>query len=244
MENNKNAVFRSAMSGYNKKDVNEYIAALSRRYEEQISVCESQLAAVIQHAGDLEAKVSALEAELAKAGEETELHTKLSAAQKSLEEAQKLLSARTEQAASLSEECEALKEQLSDTKTKLSLFAGMQEKLADYERMKAKMGELYLEAASSAGRIKTEAEEYAAQKRANSDAELALLRTAQFDRIASMVSGMQEELLKVIDSYREKAAALEVPADPASQPIADEPVPAEVDIVAKELENFKVEEVK
>jgi len=267
MEEIKSAAFRTAMGGFNKKDVNDYIDTLSRRHEDQLRTCNEQLAAAHQHIDTLEKDAADLRAALAVPNESDALREKLA-------QTEALLDARTKQADELSAECASLKEKLQQTEaalaskaeqanaltverdaareqyaaasTKLSLFAGMEEKLADYERMKAKMGEIYLEAAAGAGRIKTEAEAYAAARRADVDNELREARNAQFDRIQKLLSGMTDELLAIVDEYRAKAAELagemaEAPEAPDAPTDVPAQAPAEVDAAADALASFVTE---
>ncbi len=204
----KRPVFRTAMGGYNKKDVNQYIAGLSKRFDDQITLGESQLAASSSYAKELETKLQALEAELNKPNEAETLRTEMKELCEEFAKLQAISDARANQIDALITERDDLKERLSDTQTKLSMFVGMQEKLADYENMKAKMGDLYLEAVAGAERIKSEAEEYATTLRAETEAELDAERDAQFERISNMLENMRGELLTIIDNYHSRAAEI------------------------------------
>ena len=278
MEEIKSTAFRSAMGGFNKKDVNDYIEALSRRHEEQMNQAGGQLQAANARIAELEKEADDMRTALAvpneseslreklqqtealldaRAKQTDELTAELSALKEKLAQCEASLAAKTEQAEALTVERDAAREQFAAASTKLSLFAGMEEKLADYERMKAKMGEIYLEAAAGAGRIKTEAEAYAAARRADVDNELREARNAQFDRIQKLLSGMTDELLAIVDEYRAKAAELagemaeapaasaspampEVPAAPEAP--AEEPtLPEASDAAAEALASFVTE---
>ena len=190
--------------------------------------------AVPNESESLREKLQQTEALLdARAKQTDELTAELSALKEKLAQCEASLAAKTEQAEALTVERDAAREQFAAASTKLSLFAGMEEKLADYERMKAKMGEIYLEAAAGAGRIKTEAEAYAAARRADVDNELREARNAQFDRIQKLLSGMTDELLAIVDEYRAKAAELagemaEAPAASAAQASPASPAMPEV----------------
>ncbi len=196
------AAFRTSMGGFNKKDVNNYIAALSRGFEEKAKAYESELASMSAAADEMQRQIAELEAARIQPSE-------LDALREELTHANAMLDARSKQIDTLTAERDELKSQLSDMTAKLSLFAGMEEKLGDYERMKVKMGELYLEAASSAERIKSDAEAYANARRSAVDAELTAMRDERFAKLVKIFDGISDELCAVIESYRKKAMELD-----------------------------------
>ncbi len=198
--------FRTSMGGFNKKDVNNYIASLSQSFAEKSKEYEASIESLNSVVDELKKNISALEAESVKSSE-------LDALNEQLTQANSLLDARAKQVDSLTAERDELKAKLDAMTAKLSLFAGMEEKLGDYERMKIKMGELYLEAASSAERIKTDAENYAAAKRLSIDAEVTAIREERFKALSDLFDGITGELCAVIDGYRAKLSDFRITED-------------------------------
>ena len=225
----KNA-FRTAMGGYNKKDVNDYITALSERYDKQVGLISSHLDTEVARCEELECRIKMLEREL-------QLRPAEAADKAALDQAQAMVTARTEQVDALSAERDEYKnalesanrelaaakkeldvqaKELAEAKTALEALDRERAQLAEYEQMKSKMGELYLEAVASTNRMRTEAEEYAAKRRADSDAELEAYRANEFNRIADVFVTLKDELTALIDSYRKKAEGF-APAEPSNE---------------------------
>lgn len=154
MENAKQT-FRSSMGGYNKQDVNDYIASLSESFAREKADYEKKL-------DDITELVESLKSQNAAAETDTE---RVSEAEKELERANALIAEQTQALDSKESELEALREKLvqcektnADLKAQLEKYADCEEKLKSYDLMSQKMGELMLKAASSAEQIRADAE--------------------------------------------------------------------------------------
>ncbi len=157
--------FRSAVSGYNKSDVNDYIASLAADYAKERKSLEAQLR-------ELEAKLAEVDA--------AELNSKL-------EKAEALIASQTEQLTKSEEALAAVRLELAESNARLAAYAESEEKLKGYDVMSSKLGDLILEAAASAEKIKTAAENsatltiQAAEARENELMEAHKTRAAELD---------------------------------------------------------------
>ena len=183
---NVKAAFRTAMGGYNKQDVNNYIAGLCERFESEKKALEEKNAALENEL----AKVRGAEPEKAK-GPKAELAALLSSNKKEPEEAdaktsdremlvkaealveaqnarldeqKKTISERDTEISELKTRVSDLELELSSARDKLESLGDVNEKIADYDRMSAKVGDVLIKAEADADRIRAEAEEKAAER--------------------------------------------------------------------------------
>lgn len=158
LKNKNTPLFRSSMSGFKKKDVNDYIAKLCHDFEQREAEAKAEIATLKEENSKLIAaaeETSKLE-EAVKASEELK---------KSLEEAEALIAAQNEKLASYAEEVEALNCAVDGYKKQLEEMTVTAEKIKEYESMTSRMGEIFMEATAEAERIRRDAkassEEYA-----------------------------------------------------------------------------------
>ena len=163
MQNDK-PIFRGAVGGYNKQDVNEYIASLSENFAKEKAEYEKKLDDLIELAESLRAKANENQSDNSPdAAVELDRANSLIAGQnQKLEEKQSQID-------SLNTALKERDETIAELKTELERFRDCDEKLREYDRMSQKMGELMLKAASSAEQIKSDAELEAAKTLKNSE---------------------------------------------------------------------------
>lgn len=163
MQNDK-PIFRGAVGGYNKQDVNEYIASLSENFAKEKAEYEKKLDDLIELAESLRAKANENQSDNSPdAAVELDRANSLIAGQnQKLEEKQSQID-------SLNAALKERDETIAELKNELERFNDCEEKLREYDRMSQKMGELMLKAASSAEQIKSDAELEAAKTLKNSE---------------------------------------------------------------------------
>ena len=163
MQNDK-PIFRGAVGGYNKQDVNEYIASLSENFAKEKAEYEKKLDDLIELAESLRAKANENQSDNSPdAAVELDRANSLIAGQnQKLEEKQSQID-------SLNAALKDRDETIDELITELERFKDCDEKLREYDRMSQKMGELMLKAASSAEQIKSDAELEAAKTLKNSE---------------------------------------------------------------------------
>ena len=163
MQNDK-PIFRGAVGGYNKQDVNEYIASLSENFAKEKAEYEKKLDDLIELAESLRAKANENQSDNSPdAAVELDRANSLIAGQnQKLEEKQSQID-------SLNAALKDRDEKIDELITELERFKDCEEKLREYDRMSQKMGELMLKAASSAEQIKSDAELEAAKTLKNSE---------------------------------------------------------------------------
>lgn len=163
MQNDK-PIFRGAVGGYNKQDVNEYIASLSENFAKEKAEYEKKLDDLIELAESLRAKANENQSDNSPdAAVELDRANSLIAGQnQKLEEKQSQID-------SLNAAVKERDETIAELKNELERFKDCDEKLREYDRMSQKMGELMLKAASSAEQIKSDAELEAAKTLKNSE---------------------------------------------------------------------------
>ncbi|MBQ8249288.1 MAG: hypothetical protein IJY93_05330 [Clostridia bacterium] len=144
--------FRTAtVGGFNKSDVNEYIAKLGRDFDEKKTELEKEIEAL---KSSLEESKSKSEAVTDKAPSEDN-----DAIKEELERANALIEEQTKQLEEAKLEAEILKGDLEEANSKLERFTSFEEKAAQYETMTARMGEIYIEATADAERIRNESKQ-------------------------------------------------------------------------------------
>lgn len=161
---NDKPIFRGAVGGYNRQDVNEYIASLSENFAKEKAEYEKKLDDLIELAESLRAKAAENQSDNSPdAAVELDRANSLIAGQnQKLEEKQSQID-------SLNTALKERDETIAELKTELERFRDCDEKLREYDLMSQKMGELMLKAASSAEQIKSDAELEAAKTLKNSE---------------------------------------------------------------------------
>lgn len=148
-------VFRSSLGGFNKQDVNNYISELSENFAAREKEHLDEIAS-------LREKLSAAEEKNISAAS---LSAELDNAKSELSKSEAVIAANREELEKKDNEISALGEALNETKAKLisaeeklEVLSSSEEKLREYDRMSAKVGELMVNASASADRIKSEAQ--------------------------------------------------------------------------------------
>lgn len=163
MQNDK-PIFRGAVGGYNKQDVNEYIASLSENFAKEKAEYEKKLDDLIELAESLRAKANENQSDNSPdtAVELDRANSLIAGQNQKLEEKQSQID-------SLNAAVKERDETIAELKNELERFKDCDEKLREYDRMSQKLGELMLKAASSAEQIKSDAELEAAKTLKNSE---------------------------------------------------------------------------
>ena len=163
MQNDK-PIFRGAVGGYNKQDVNEYIASLSENFAKEKAEYEKKLDDLIELAESLRAKANENQSD-----NSPDAAVELDRANSLIARQNQKLEEKQSQIDSLNTALKERDETIAELKTELERFRDCDEKLREYDRMSQKMGELMLRAASSAEQIKSDAELEAAKTLKNSE---------------------------------------------------------------------------
>lgn len=197
MSNKSGELFRKSMSGYNKKDVNEYIEAASIRaqkreaeFESRIADLENTLKAAEERANIAESRDFSEEkavyekqiAELKSEHEKTlgnvkgEYDGKISEITEKLAEGEKIIEAQTEYieklkdaVAKLKDELESSRETIDAYEKKNSEASALTEKASKYDNLSSQIGELMLSAGNTAEHIIKDAKCKAAEIIADAD---------------------------------------------------------------------------
>lgn len=159
MDNSK-PVFRGAMGGYNKKDVNDYIASLSESFAKEKENYTKQLDDLIELVNSLRAKESDGAAENEKSADSAE---ELIRANSLIDSQSKKLDEKQNEIEKLKAELTKKDDEIEKLKADLERYSDCEEKLREYDLMSQKMGELMMKATSSAEQIKADAEIEAAK---------------------------------------------------------------------------------
>lgn len=228
MNDAKSPAFRSAVGGFNKKDVNDYIARLCRDYDESIT--------------DLEEKIKALTSELDKTREElsdaadklselTESREKEAKQQTSdeLERANNLIAAQNEQLTAQKEENDSLRAELEAAKSKLDGFTALESKLIQYESMTNRMGEIFMEATADAERIRNEAKLSGEAMLAKTEAECRSRRSAAEVQLKKFAETRKCELTRLFDETQLDINRILVSFAERSRALASESVSVSLD---------------
>lgn len=150
--------FRTSMGGYNKQDVNEYIASLSESFEHQKTEYEKKIAQISVISEELQEKVDSFTK--SDSGENTS--NELYMANSLIAEQQQTLEKRLDELKEKDMKLAEYDEKIASLEAELEKFKESEEKLSEYDRMSKKMGEILIKAASSAEQITAEAEKKAA----------------------------------------------------------------------------------
>jgi len=198
MGKSSNIAFRSALSGYNREDVNRYILDLNRRLEEQAELLE-------RAAAENEQIRAALEEEKGKA--QQALRTEKEAR----EEAERQLASLHEEAVRRRKEAEedalvraSLEKELDDANKKLEALQKelavrpsadtSTEKSQKYDQLSAQIGDILINANQSADNILTSAHAQAARIVTETEEEANYIRTRLSDTADEMLTAISAQL--------------------------------------------------
>lgn len=147
--------FRSSISGYNKQDVNEYIASLSEGFSKERAELKKQIAELSAESASLRERVEAVSSAEA---DTDDADAKLMMADALISEQAEQLNAAKAQAEELRASLEVERAEVERLRVELARYSESEEKLREYDRMSQKLGEIMIKAASSAEQIKNEAQ--------------------------------------------------------------------------------------
>ena len=197
MNETKNVAFRSSMSGYNRKDVNQYILTINREMEEKDELLKNAHLEMEENAKTFETERTSLEASISFLKSEKEA-------------LESVLAATQESAGQLKEEIASLREKLlsaemtADTlRTELlqrSLPNGTDDKLEKYDRISAQIGDIMISANTSADAIVAAANEHATRIVSETEKEADYIRTRLSKAADEMLSQISSELHTSTDS--------------------------------------------
>ena len=190
MAKQRDVAFRSAMSGYNRKDVNAYIIEINREFEAR----EAELRAQITAAEEATVKT---DAELQTAREE------MRAALRDKEAAESILAALRESGEALKDENARLTEQIAALQAKVAeaeKAAALDpesdeiKKSMKYDQISAQIGDILINANSSADRIVAAANAEATRIMTETEDEATYIRARLSDAADRMLSHISTEL--------------------------------------------------
>ena len=223
MANGKNVAFRSAISGYNREDVNSYILELNRNFEER----EKSLRETADN------RASQLE----------ELTAQMDTLRREKEEAETIIASLRETADQLKEENTNLREKLKEAESQADVLKGQVDaaekesaslrgelmsrqqdtetsaKSLKYDQISSQIGDIMINANSSAEKIIATANSEAGRIMAETEEEAICIRTRLSDAADEMLSTISDrlhlsadncisELLASLREMRESADAL------------------------------------
>ena len=205
MDSSASPIFRNAMGGYNKKDVNDYLAKISYDFDEAINQKNEEIKA-------LKAEIDSAKVDLT-AMKDSPQNTE------ELDRANAVIAAQTEQLELSKKQIEQLTADLAAAQSKLQNYGELSLKLEQYETMTSRMGEIYMEATANADRIRTEARESAdaliaktdsecRQRRAELEKQLNEFASVRKDEIVRMLNETQSEINSILAIFGEKSRAL------------------------------------
>ena len=205
MANSASPAFRTAINGYNKADVNEYILKSNTEYGKGLADKDEEIASL---KSELEAANTALNDAKATASLEKEL-----------ESANNVIAAQTEQLEALKRELDEAREELSLVKSELDHIGDVSDKMEQYENMTTRMGEIYMEATTDADRIRKEAKQAAdelllkttedcRERRQQLEAKLSEFAAIRKEEIARLLGESQAEIDRALAIFGEKTRAL------------------------------------
>ncbi len=210
MDENRPVAFRTALNGFNKQDVNNYIEGMNREFAGRISALQKRITELTNELEEQAAKNAPAKAAAQSEAVIAALNEKLDAA--------------GAENASLREKLAGSEAMAVELRTKLENLSGAADKLDRYDRMSAKMGDLMISAASDADRIRSDAQNAAEETRRLAEERERALRAKEADmalelneRYASAVEALNDKLDELTVRHfgemtamlRETAAAME-----------------------------------
>ncbi len=208
--------FRTSLSGFNKADVNDYIAKLSNEFDEKNTELEKEaerLKAELEKVNELlAAEKEKREASESKLSGDSELLKKL-------EDAERIIASQNEQLDNKNAEIERLNAAIAGTAEKLAHFSEIESKISEYEAMSARMGNIFMGATAEADKIKEKAKADAdaliheTEERCDKHAlevEKTLLDYAISQRnvIDELFDTTHKSIANVLDVYEKKAQSM------------------------------------
>ncbi|MBQ8746351.1 MAG: hypothetical protein IJZ08_00600 [Clostridia bacterium] len=180
MSDTKNVAFRSAIGGYNREDVNQYILTINRELEEKALAAEES-----------EKKIEAITEELdaAKADKDA-----LEGIQASLRESVDQLKEENESLREKLAAAEAEKAQLAERLAEMEKSAEEEEKSQKYDRISAQIGDIMISANTSADAIVAAANTHAAKILSDTESEANTIRTRLNEQATEMLAHISGEL--------------------------------------------------
>lgn len=209
MDKKNSPMFRMAINGFNKSDVNDYIAHMAKECDEKVTALEDEIS-------KLKAKLEDAEEASAAIPVATEPDTVKSEA---LTHAECIIASQTEQLDVQKAEIERLSAELASANEKLTKYSDIEAKIDEYEAMSAKMGSIFMGAAAEAEKIKTSAQEeadkliLATEEECNAkigEAQKNLLAYAASQRaiIDELFDTTHKSITNVLDAYEKKAQSM------------------------------------
>ncbi len=187
MSDTKNVVFRTALGGFNKEDVNRYILTINKELEEKDSAAAEEK----KRAEETEACAATLRGELDSARADKEaLESILASLRQSLDETKETL-------ASLTEKCDALtaeNERLTARIAELENTAEEEDKSQKYDRISAQIGDIMISANTSADAIVAAANDHAAKIISDTENEAHSIRTRLSQAADTMLTHISGEM--------------------------------------------------
>ena len=217
MHDVKSPVFRTAVGGFNKKDVNEYIARLCLD-------CDTTVAELEKSLEDAKTRYD----ELVEANEKEAIRKE----SKELTKANNVISAQNEQLESLKAENTALRDELDALKARLTDLGEIEAKLAQYESMTNRMGEIFMEATADAERIKNEAKFASDAMLAKAEMECRSRRAAADTQLKKLAESRKTELTRLFDETKTGIGRILTAFSERSQSIVS-------DSLAEKLDSFE-----
>ncbi len=223
MANAKNVAFRSAISGYNREDVNQYILEMNRGFEEReitlreaADTASSQLAEITALADSLKAENAEAESVIRSLRESIDqLKEENASLRDLLQSADSRTAELTDRLDSSEKEASALRQELNSR----AQTAEASEKSLKYDQISAQIGDIMINANSSAEQIIAAANTEAGRIMTETEEEAMYIRTRLSDTADEMLSTISErlhistenclgELLTALREMRDSADAL------------------------------------
>ena len=207
MAKEKMVFFRSALGGFNREDVNNYIEKLNAEFAERERAAKKKLDAAEEKCAELDNVKAQLDSKL----------LRLSELEAEAEQREKLIAEYIRQIEMQAAEIEKLQASKSNAESEIDLLSTKLESLSDaiqksekYDDISAQIGEIILSAKSTAEEIISQAEEEAATMRATADAQMENAAASFNARAATAAYAIKGQMKKLArDSYAniaEKAA--------------------------------------
>ena len=198
MSSEKNVAFRSALSGYNREDVNKYILEMNREFEErehtlkeEAECVSAQLAEISAQSQQLKKQLLEAEAVIAALRESSDLLKEKNAA---LTEQLHAASAQADTSALCQQKAEAEIIRLQAELQKQTELSQASEKSLKYDQISAQIGDIMINANTSADQIVASANTEAARIMAETEEEAMYIRTRLSDTADEMLSAISERL--------------------------------------------------
>lgn len=207
MAKEKMVFFRSALGGFNREDVNNYIEKLNADFAERERAAKKKLDAAEEKCAELDSIKAQLDSKL----------LRLSELEAEAEQREKLIAEYIRQIEMQVAEIERLQTSKSNAESEIGLLSAKLESLSDaiqksekYDDISAQIGEIILSAKSTAEEIISQAEAEAATMRASADAQMENAAASFNARAATAAYAIKGQMKKLArDSYAniaEKAA--------------------------------------